>query len=449
MADNYRDLVESVLKRAKAKGATEGDAVVWEGDSFSVQVRLGSVEKLTKARAKKLGVRLFFGKRSAVTSTSDLSPSSLDCLVEAACALAQMTATDDFSGLPSPEACARAIPDLDLYDPSAQRLSFEEKTDLATKAEAAALQSDSRITNSEGGDFSDQTSLVVYANSHGFCGSYQTSSCSLSVSPIASENGMMQRDYWYAVKRKFHQLDTPEAVGKTAAVRTIRRLGARKVRTTEAPVVFDTETASSLLSHLFGAVSGHAVYRGTSFLIGQLGRRIASEAVTVHDDGTLPSALGSRPFDGEGLPTRKTTVIEKGMLKSFLLDTYSARKLSLTSTGNASRGVGDAPGVGPTNFFLVPGSFSPEEIIRSVTSGLYVTDLIGFGVNPVTGDYSRGASGLWIENGEITHPVEEITIAGNLKEMLMNIEMVGNDLELRGSIAAPTLKISRMTIAGQ
>jgi PmbA protein len=249
------------------------------------------------------------------------------------------------------------------------------------------------------------------------------------------------------VSRHFKDLDTPEVIGTTAAKRALRRLGARKIPTQEVPVVFDPEMAASLLRTLAGAVAGTSIYRGSSFLLNRLSQQVAAEAVTVIDDGTIPGALGSRPFDGEGLPTRRTVVVEHGVLQSYLLDTYCARRLGMTSTGNAAR---DAAGisVGAGNFYLVPGTYTPAEIIGSVTSGLYLTELIGFGVNMVTGDYSRGAVGLWIENGELTYPVEEITIAGNLNDMLRHIDMVGNDLVFRGRTAAPTLKIGRMTIAG-
>jgi PmbA protein len=312
------------------------------------------------------------------------------------------------------------------------------------------MTADARITNSEGADFNSSSGRVLLATSGGFQGEYPSSSFSMSVSPIATEPGRdgMQRDSWYAVQRNFARLESPESVGKEATRRTVRRLGARKVSTKRAPVIFDQDTAGSLLSHLCSAASGYALYKGASFLIGQLGNRLAPDAITIHDDGRLPGGLGSRPFDGEGLPTRKTVVMDRGVLKSYLLDTYSARKLGLASTGNAWRGIGESPSVGATNFYLVPGSTTPEEMIRSVKDGLYVTELIGFGVNMVTGDYSRGVAGIWIENGELAYPVEEITIAGNLKQMFADIEIVGNDLEFRGRIASPTLKISEMTIAG-
>lgn len=312
------------------------------------------------------------------------------------------------------------------------------------------MGSDPRVSNSEGADFNSSDGRVVLANSHGFVGDYRSSSFSMSVSPVATDpaTGGMQRDSWYAIQRAYKRLDSPESVGREAARRTLRRLGARKVATCKAPVIFDQEMAGSLLGNLCGALSGYALYKGASFLIGQLGRQIAPETVTVYDDGRMLRGFGSRPFDGEGLPTRKTPVIERGVLKSYLLDTYSGRKLGMASTGNASRSVGESPSVGPTNFYLVPGTVPPADIIRSVQRGLYVTELIGFGINMVTGDYSRGAAGFWIENGELAYPVEEITIAGNLKRMLLDIEIIGNDLEFRGRIASPTVKIREMTIAG-
>jgi len=442
----YENLANDLLKKAKSKGATAGDIVIVEGDSFDVQVRLKSVDKLSNAHEKRLGLRLFFGQRTAVCSTSDFSAESLDRLVEDTCYLARCTAEDPQAGLPEPTPLVS--PDLDLYDESLRQWKMEDKIHLAVQAESAALGQDARITNSEGANLSHAGRRVVYANTHGVIGSYPVGSVSFSVSPIATAGGSMQRDYWYSAKRKIRDLASPETVGRTAARRVLRRLGGRKIATCDVPVVFDPETASELIGSIGACASGYAVYKGASFLAGKLGQSVAASSVTVLDDGQIPSALGSRPFDGEGLATRKTTVIRNGVLESYLLDTYSARKLGLRSTGNAVRSVGDVPSVSHTNLYLSPGAHDPEAIIRSVKRGLYVIEMIGFGVNHVTGDYSRGAVGLWIENGELTYPVEEITIAGNLKEILMNIEMVGNDLEFRGTVASPTLKLSRMTVAG-
>lgn len=446
--DRFPELAATVLKRAKALGATEADLLVAEGDSVSVQVRMSEVDRLSKAREKVLGIRVFFGKRSASSSTSDFSKSSLERLVSDTCSLARAVVEDETSGLPAPDQMVVDIPDMDMKDD--RQLTVDEEIDLAKRTEQSAFSADARITNSEGAECSAGYGSVLLANSHGFVGSYASSSYSLSVSPIAldSQNGGMQRDYWYSVKRKFHELDSPENIGQEAARRTVRRLGSRSITTQEVPVIFDPETAKGLLGHISSAVSGYSLYKGASFLLGQLGKSIASDLVTVIDDGRLAGGLGSRPFDGEGLPTRKTMVVDKGVLSSYMLDTYSGRKMGMASTGNASRSVGENPTVGATNLFLSPGSYSPEEILKSMKRGLFVTDLIGFGVNLVTGDYSRGAVGFWIENGELTHPVEEVTIAGNLQQILKDIEMVGNDLVFRGRVASPTVKIRKMMVAG-
>ena len=446
--DGYSQLAMDLLAKAKRSGAAEADIIIADGETFSVQVRLGAVDRLTKAREKHLGLRVFVGKRSASTSTSDFSADSLNQLVAETCILAKAVVEDQVSGLPAADQMAGERPDLDLYDPT--RLNTEQQIELAKRVEAAAMSTDERVTNSEGGDFDSSSGRVVLGNSHGFLGEYQSSSFSMSVSPVATdpETGAMQRDSWYAVQRKFAKLDSPEAVGLEAARRTVRKLGARKVVTQRVPVVFDSEMAGSLMGNLCSAVSGYSLYKGASFLTGQLGKPLAPENVTVYDDGRVVGGLGSRPFDGEGLPTRKTTVVERGVLKNYLLDTYSGKKLGLASTGNASRSVGENPSVGPTNFYLAPGTKTAQDIIETVKQGLYVTDLIGFGINMVTGDYSRGAAGFWIEGGELAYPVEEITIAGNLKDMFAGIEMIGSDLVFRGRIASPTVKIAEMMVAG-
>jgi PmbA protein len=443
-----KTLAADVIDRVKAHGATEADVMVAEGDSVSVQVRLSAVDCLSKAREQTLGIRAFFGKRSASTSTSDFSEASLKQLVADTCALAKAVVEDETSGLPASTALANDVPDLDLYDPTA--MPMDEAIDVAQRAERAAMDADSRVTNSEGAECGAGYGAVVLANTHGFLGYHRSSRFSLSVAPVAegSDGQGMQRDYWYAVSRKRHELDDPESIGRIAAERTLRRLGARKVETQRVPVIFDPETACSLLEHLSSAVSGYSLYKGASFLLGQLGKPIAPQHVNVEDNGCLPGKLGSRPFDGEGLPTRKTMILEQGVLSGYLLDTYSGRKLGMVSTGNASRSIGDNPTVSPTNLFFHPGDASPDEIIRSVSQGLYVTELIGFGVNMVTGDYSRGASGFWIENGELAYPVEEVTIAGNLKQMFRAIESIGNDLVFRGKLASPTIRIREMMVGG-
>jgi PmbA protein len=441
------DLLVSVLARAAARGATAADGFLVEERHFSASVRLGEVDTVTHAHDQRLSLRVFAGRASAAASTSDLSRDSLERVVDEATALARITAEDSHAGLPDPATLIDRVPDLDLSDPGGHDLAPEAKIELARRAEAAALQADSRITNSEGGEFFDRQARYAYATSHGFVQSYATSSFGITVSPVAGTNGDMQRDSWYSVARKRARLEDPESVGRIAATRTVRRLGARKVETTEVPVIFDPETAASLVRAIVGAASGPSLYRRASFLLDRRGTRVAASGVTIVDDGLIRSALGSRPFDGEGLATRRTVIVGDGVLESYLLDTYSARKLGLASTHHAARD-GSGVGVSTTNVMLVAGSTPPTELIASVRRGLYVTDLIGFGVNGVTGDYSRGATGLWIENGELTYPVEEVTVAGNLLAMFAAIEGIGNDLVLRDRTAAPTIKIGRMVVAG-
>ena len=441
--------LEDLLRRARAGGAVEADAFMVEEELQTVQVRLGVVESLKHARENRCSLRIFTEAGSASATTSDLSPGALARLVDESVRLAQIARRDEHSGLPGREALAREVPDLDLWDPSGHAMGVDEKIDRARRAETAALEADPRVRNSEGAEFYDRQGRVAYASSAGFAGGFRVSSFALSVAPVASDDGDMERDYWYTSARHLADLESPEEVGREAARRAVRRLGGRKGGTTEVPVVFDPETAASLMRSVAVAASGPSLYRGTSFLIGQRGRTVASPRVTIVDDPMMRQGLGSRPFDGEGLPSRRTVLVDRGVLQSYLLDTYSARRLGLPATGHAAREGGGGVTVGYTNLYLEPGPWAPEEILRSVDQGLYVTELIGFGVNFATGDYSRGAVGFWIEGGEITYPVEEITIAGNLRQMMHDVEMVGRDLAFRDQTAAPTLKISRLTVAGQ
>jgi len=447
MTAELSELLVSVLERATTRGATAADGFLVEERQFGASVRMGEVENVTHSHAQRLSLRVFAGRASAAASTSDLSAASLERVVDEATRLARITAEDPHAGLPDPTDLIERVPDLDLEDRTGDELTPEDKIAIARRAEAAALAVDPRIANSEGAEYGDRRAQYVYATSSGFARGYSTSSFSLSVSPVASEAGEMQRDFWYTVARQRARLEDPEAVGRKAASRALRRLSARKVKTVEVPVIFDAENAASLVRSVASAVSGPSLYRRASFLIDRLGSRIAAPAVTIVDDGLISGALGSRPFDGEGLPVGRTVVVNEGVLESYLLDTYSARKLGLASTHHAARN-GSGVGVATTNLMLRPGDASPAELIRSVRSGFYVTELIGFGVSFVTGDYSRGAVGHWIENGELTYPVEEVTIAGNLLEMLDAVDGVGNDLVLRDVTSAPTVKIARMVVAG-
>ena len=458
---DLKNIASDVLARALKAGATDAETVVYEGDEFSALVRLGQVEQLKESGSRAIGLRVFLdsanGKRVASTSSSDLSFEGLTRLVDGAVALARIASEDPFAGLPEPEEFGQLHGDQHLYFDDVNHMPPAERIEIARRTEAAALAYDTRVQNSRGGDFDTATSHKIMLNSRGFFGEYRRSYCGFSVSPIAQdERGNMQRDYWYSNARTTTLLENPEAIGREAARRAIERLGARRVPTQRATVVFGTELAQSIIGSIFDAVNGDSIYRNASFLSGMLGEQIAGENITVIDDGTLifdhdgqkVGGFGTRPFDSEGLPTRRTVLVERGILKNYVLNAYTARKLGMKSTGNASRGLAGNPGIGAGNYFLEPGTLTPRELIADIKSGLFVTETMGHGVNLVTGDYSHGASGLWIENGEFTYPVEEITIAGNLKDMYKNIVAIGNDLLFRGASAAPTIRIEGMTIAG-
>ncbi len=451
---DLESLTADVVALAMKAGATDAEAVVREGDEFSVNVRMGAVETLKESGSRGLGLRVFSGRRSASASTSDLTADGIRQLVDGAMALAKVTEEDPFTGLPETSEFGSLSEDLHLYYEDVYSLEGPERIEWARRAEAAALAADPRITNSDGGSFDAATGRMVLSNSRGFVGGYRTSYAGVSAAPLAMDaNGQMQRDGWWTSARRLADLESPEAIGKEAARRTLRRLGARRVPTQRVPIVFAPEVARSLIGSVFEAASGDSIWRSASFLAGKLGEKIAASNLTIVDDNTmmLPTGaggFGTSPFDGEGLPSQRTVVVEEGTLRSYLLNTYTARKLGMKSTHNASRGLAGTPGIGCGNLYLEPGTLSAQEIIRDVQAGLYVTSLMGFGTNIVTGDYSRGATGLWIENGQLTHAVEEVTIAGNLAEMLMNVASIGNDLEFRGAVASPTLRIDGMTVAG-
>src|SRR3954470_19821982 len=447
---DLKELAQDIVQRAMRSGATAAECVIREGDEFSTLVRLGEVETLKESGSKSIGVRVFNGKRAASTHSSDFTSAGLDRMLKSAIELAKITSEDPFSGIPEPSQLGALSGDLDLFSTDVYSLPGEERIAYARRAEKAALDFDTRIKNSEGGSFDAATGHKILANSHGFVGEFRRSYCSVAAIPIAQdEKGGMQRDYWFSVARSLDRLEAPEHVGKIAAQRTLRRLGARKVKTQEVPIIFDPLVANSILGHIFEGVNGDSVYRGASFLAGKLGEKIAASQVTVIDDGTMVGGFGTSPFDGEGIPTRRTVVIENGVLKSYVLNTYTAKKLGLQTTANASRGLAGTPGIGPGNYFLQPGARTPQQLIGDVKEGLYVTEFLGMGVNLVTGDYSRGASGIWISGGELTYPVEEITVAGNLKDMFLNISEIANDLEFRGSVASPTIRIDGLTVGGE
>jgi PmbA protein len=458
LSTDLRQLASDVLSQARKAGATDAEAVVHEGDEFSALVRLGQVETLKESGSRAVGLRVFIGQRTASTSSSDFSSESIARLVDGAVTLAKITSEDPFAGLPEAHEFGKIEEDQHLYFDDVNEMPPAERIEIARRTEAAAMAYDTRIQNSGGGDFDTATSHKILMNSRGFTGEYRRSYCGFSASPIAQdEKGGMQRNYWFSNARTVAKLENPEVIGQEAARRTLQRLGARQVKTQKAPVVFSPEIARSIMGNIFEAANGDSIYRNASFFSGMLGEQVAGENITVVDDGTMIfrdengdgiGGFGTRPFDGEGLPTRRTVLVERGILKNYVMNTYTARKLNMKSTGNASRGLAGNPGIGAGNFYLEAGTLTPEEIIGDVKNGLYVTETMGFGVNLVTGDYSQGASGMWIENGEIAYPVEEITIAGNLKDMYKNIVAIGNDLVFRGASAAPTIRVEGMMIAG-
>ncbi len=443
------EIAQAAIKQALSRGATDAECTISEGQEFSASVRMGEVETLKEAGSRGAGLRVLIGKRMGSSYTSDLTPDGIRQMVASAVDLAQLTTEDPQSGLPDTSELGSIPGDLKLFSDDVATLAADRKIDAAKRAEAAALAFDPRITNSEGGSFDSNIGGRVFANSRGFAGSYQSTYCSISAVPVATLNGNMERDYWFSVARDFSGLESPELVGRTAAERVIRRLGAVKVETQKVPIIFEPRVARSLLGNLFDAVQGMAIYRHASFLAGKLDQKIASDKITLIDDGTLPGLFGTQPFDDEGVPSRRTPVIDKGVLKSYMLNTYTARKLGMKTTGNASRGITGNAGIGHGNFFLEAGEKTPEQIIAGVRNGFYVTELIGSGVNTVTGDYSRGAVGLWIRDGELAFPVSEVTIASTLQEMLNDVAEIGSDLEFRGSVSAPTIMIGEMTVAGR
>ena len=466
-ATDLKLLAEEAVARALHLGATDAEAVAVESEDFGVNVRLGQVEQLTESGSRALGLRVFFahsdGHRTASTSTSDLTPDGITRIIESAVGLAKITGADPFAGLPDREAFgSNDVDSLALYFNDIDAIPPAERIDIARRCEAAALSFDTRIQNSSGADFDASSLHRVMVNSRGFSGEYRRSYCGFSVTPIAQDaTGAMQRDFWYSSARTAKLLDSPEAVGRKAAERALRRLGARAVRTQHCPVVFAPEVARGLMGNLLSAADGDSIYRNASMFSGRLGEQVAGENITMIDDGTMVfdhtladgstlrvGGFGTSPFDGDGLITRRTVVIERGILKQLMLNTYTARKLSMQSTGKASRGLAGAPGIGGGNYFLEPGSETPEQIIAGVPSGLYVLQTMGHGVNLVTGDYSVGVSGLWIEAGELAYPVEQITIAGNLKDIFRNVTAIGNDLEFLGAGAVPTVRIEGLTVAG-
>jgi PmbA protein len=436
--------LESLLAKAKAAGAEAADAVVVEGTSLSVAFRLGQPEKVERSEGGDIGLRVFIGKRQAIVSSADRSEAALAELAERAVAMAREVPEDPYCGLADPDQIARDLPKLDSCDP--EEPTAPTLVDWARRAEDAA-RAVQGVTNSEGAEAAWGKSRVAMAASTGFANSYEVSSSTISASVLAGGSDGMERDYDYSSAVYAADLRSPEDIGRSAGERTVRRLGARKMPTGKLPVVFDPRVSGGLLGHLAGAINGGSIARGTSFLKDKMGQQILPKGFTVIDDPHRQRGLRSKPCDGEGLANRRRAFIEDGVLTSWVLDLRSARQLGLESTGHASRGTGGPPSPSITNFYLEPGTLSPAELIADIKEGFYVVELIGMGVNGVTGDYSRGAAGYWIENGQITFPVNEMTVASNLKDMFLNLT-AADDLVFRTGVDAPTLRVEGMTLAG-
>jgi len=438
------EIAEDLVSYGKKAGADEIEVTISGGNEFNLDVRLEKIENLTEAGSRYLSAKIIKDHRTAYTSSSDLSRETLHRLIKNAAARAELANQDEYAGLPvlSELSTGKNI-DLELHDPNVINMNTAEKINLALQTERLGRK-DPRISNSHGAGFESREINTILVNSHGFSHAYSETYCSLGLGLQAGESNNLVEGSWYSVKRFFSDLETPEKIAKKAIDRTVRQLNAHKIKTQSVPVIFEPEMTSWLLGFLFTCISGTSIYNRASFLVDKLGQKIARDSINVLDDGLIPKGLGTAPFDSEGIPTRKTTILKNGILKNYLCNTYAAKKLNLSSTGNSS---GSA--VGPNNFLLLPGNIEPEKIIQSTNEGFLLSRVLGHGLNPLTGDISRGAFGFWIENGEIAYPVSEVTISGNLGRILNSIEQIGSDLELRTQFAGPTIKISELQIAGE
>ncbi|HEY0545196.1 MAG TPA: TldD/PmbA family protein [Pyrinomonadaceae bacterium] len=446
---DYKNLATEIVAELKKQGADACDVYIVNSSQFNTTVRLGQVEKLQQSIGKGLGMRLFKNSATALTYTTDFTDKSVKSLVKEALEIVKVSGADKYNGLAPKEFLGIYDGKLMLFDDSLAQLTPEKKIEMAKEAEAAGRSFDKRITNANGTSWFNSTNQLTLANSDGFVGQYPSTVASLSVNLVAEQDGVKQTDGWFTFNRFVGKLDAPKWVGEEAARRAIKKLGGKKAKSQTAPVVIDRLVASQLVNWVFGGASGRSIYRKASFLVDQIDKSIASPLITIVDDATMTEGPSSRPFDAEGVKSSQVTVVENGVLKNYVCDSYSARRLNLKPTGNAARGYQSLPGVGSTNLYIKAGTSDPKEMIKSVKSGLYVTSLFGFGFNGVTGDISQGANGFWIENGELTYPVQEITLAGNLLKVMKNITAVGNDLSFKfGGTAAPTLLVSEATIGG-
>lgn len=444
-------LGDRIVSMASSGGATVAECMLRTGAELSAKVCKGLPELVEEAGHRAAGLRVMKGKQVASTSTSDLSDAGIERFVKDALELVELSQEDAFAGPADPRLLCdpKAGPALDLFDDSAGGMTAADAIARAKEGEDAAFAADPRISNSDGATFSRTAGGIALVLSSGFRAAYKGSYSSISVVPVAAdEGGKNRRGYYWSAKRHLADLEKADAVGREAARRTVRKLGARPVATCEVPVIFDPDAARSILGMMAGCVMGGAIWRKSSYLVGREGTRVASDLVTIEDDPFILRGPGSRPFDGEGLASRKNLVVEAGVLRTYLCDSYSARKLGRESTASASRGGGAGVGASTTNFILKPGKDSHDAIVRGTARGLYVTEMMGFGFNAVTGDFSRGAGGFWIENGELTYPVSEVTISLNVDQLWQRIDAVGDDLDLRSSTASPTLRVAKMTVAG-
>jgi len=450
IVSELREQAQRVMQLALKAGADEAEVQVSDGTELTAKVRLGQPELVHEAGSRGLGLRVFRDLRQSVTFTSHLRPHALERFAADAVALARLSEPDELHRLPEPDQLAVELPELDLYDPGSEALDAAEALARAQRGEKAALEHDKRVTNSEGASYSRVLGAMAFASSAGFAGGYLGSYSSLTVEPVCDdEGGKKRKGYWWTAARFASALEEPEAVGEEAARRTVAQIGSRKVDTCEVPVVFDPEAGRAIVGMVFSVANGSSFYRKSSYLIEREGQAVASELLTIDDDPHIVRGPGSRPFDGDGLPTRKNSVIDRGVLRTVLCDVYSARKLGRQSTGSAGRSTGSSPGPTTSNLIMRPGDVKRDELLSRTQRGLYVTSMMGFGFNPVTGDFSRGASGFWIENGELTFPVSEITISANFDDLLRRIDLVADDLVLRSSTACPTFRVSSMTIGGR
>ncbi|MFT3927315.1 MAG: TldD/PmbA family protein [Myxococcales bacterium] len=446
------ELGSDVVARAQKQGASVAECIVQEGAHLSAKVRLGEPELVEEAASRSMGLRVMLGQKVAVTYTSDLSAQGLARLIEDALELAQLSQPDPFAGPPDPSLLSKRADhrDLDLFDPAVDLVDGSEAVRRAREAERAALDFDPRVTNTDGATFTRISGGSALVTSGGFSGAIQGTSASIVVNPVIDDEGGKKRSgYYWSSRRHLADLESEVAVGQEAARRTLQKLGARKVESQEVPVIFDPDSARAILGLISSCINGGSIWRRSSYLIDRIDTQIASELITIVDDPSRPRGPGSRSYDGEGLLARKSTIVERGRLLSYQLDTYSGKKLNRPSTANASRGSSGGVGISGSNFHILPGSQSAQEILRSTKKGLLVTSMMGFGFNAVTGDFSRGASGFWVEDGQIAFPVSEVTISLNLDQLLKRIDAVGSDLDLKTSVASPTLRVSSMTLAGK